>query len=83
MACKARTRVDLWALWSGLLWQLWQGKIFLVKVLFKEVLNLEVKELLLKLEALEEENEQLRQTNEKLNKEKQRLIYHINQPPRE
>ena len=71
------------SLWSGLLWQLWQGKIFLEQVLFKEVLNLEVKELLLKLEALEEKNEQLRQQVKKLEKEKQRLIYHINQPPRE
>ena len=44
------------------MWQLWQGKIQLVKVLFKEVLNLDVKELLLKIEALEEENVQLRQT---------------------
>ena len=33
------------------------------------------------LNGLYEENEQLRQTNEKLNKEKQRLIYHMNQPP--
>ena len=47
------------------------------------MLNLEVKELLLKLEALEEKNEQLRQQVKKLEKEKQRLIYHINQPPRE
>ena len=31
--------------------------------------------------VLADENEQLRQTNEKLNKEKQRLIYHMNQPP--
>ena len=33
------------------------------------------------LNELYKENEQLRQTNEKLNKEKQRLIYHMNQPP--
>ena len=30
---------------------------------------------------LKKENEQLWKTNEKLNKEKQRLIYHMNRPP--
>ena len=44
---------------------------------FKE----DVKSVVDLLNSLWEGNEQLRQTNEKLNKEKQRLIYHINQPP--